>query len=211
MASNKPKSTPPNRLQKITDEVLFIKSFQHTSDLSPDDVQAHLNDLAYQPGKLAGIFFPRRRMVTIDRLDEHHATFHIKTKLGGLYTELHTRGQIHHDEATGKTHVTGDVKFDAIYLTVLLAGLFFLITWAVAGLSRFGSLPSPFVLLTLGLTNLFYFRQIFVDRNDMLNILDETLTSDISTSRNRLSDSLSDPQLDMHQPQHQSSSTKVSS
>ena len=136
-----------------------------------------LETLAHERSKLASVFFPRRQLVTIDRLDDNRATFHIKSKLGGLYTQLHTTGTIQQDEATGKTYVTGDVKFDPIYMTVLLAGLFFLITWAMASLSRSGVLPSPFILFTLGLTNLFYFRQMFLDRNALLKTLDETFNT----------------------------------
>jgi hypothetical protein len=187
MTNNKAKLTPPHRLQRITNEVLFIKRFHHSSDLSPADMREQLEALAYQPKKLTRVFFPRQRIVTIEALDETHDTFEIKTKLGGLYTELRAKGHIYCDDTTNKTTLTGAVKFDAVYLTVLLAGLFFLITWAMVSVSRIGNLPSPFILFTLGLTNLYYFRQMFLDRNDLLKTLTDTLaTSDLSSARERL-------------------------
>lgn len=213
MINNKLKTTPRKRLQKWADEALFVRSFHYTSDLSPEEVRQQLNDLTYQPGKLAGVFFPRRRVVTIETVDDDHFIVKIKSKLGGLYTSLNTQGHIVRDQATGKTHISGEVKFDAVYLTVLLVGLFFLITWAMASLSRFGVLPSPFILFTLGLTNLFYFRQLFVDRNQLLQTLDDTLTtSDISAARQRLTDDLSaTDETDLHYSQQESSSHEATS
>lgn len=188
MTSNKAKSTPPSRLQSILNEVLFIKRFHLSSDLSPDVMHEQLEDLAFQRDKFTHVFFPRRRIVTIESRNEAQSTVDITTKLGGLYTEIRATGHIQHDEATHKTTLTGEVKFDPIYMTVLLVGLFFLLTWGIAGLSRTGNLPSPFILFTLGLTNLYYFRQMFVDRNDLLKTLAETLqTSDLSSARHRLS------------------------
>jgi hypothetical protein len=188
MTNNKAKSSSPNVLRRIANEVLFIKHFHHSSDLSPDGIHQQLEALAFQRDKLTRVFFPRQRIVTIEGLDDNHDTIEIKTKLGGLYTELRAKGHIYHDSATGKTNLTGEVKFDAVYMMVLLVGLFFLITWAIASISRTGSLPSPFILFTLGLTNLYYFRQMFLDRNDLLKTLAETLnTSDVSSARKRLS------------------------
>jgi hypothetical protein len=216
MTNNKVKPILPNRLQRIINEMLFIKRFQHTSDLSPDDIHEQLEALAFQRDKLTHVFFPRRRIVTIETLNEAHSTVEIKTKLGGLYTELRVRGHIHHDNAIGKTKLTGEIKFDAVYLTVLLAGLFFLITWAMVSLTRTGNLPSPFILFTLGLTNLYYFRQMFLDRNDLLKTLAETLnTSDVSSARKRLAtnDTVSEEDYgdadDLNQQHHQVSSQEI--
>lgn len=188
MTNNKAKFTPPNRVQRIANEVLFIKRFNHASDLPPNAIRDQLEALAVQRDQLTSVFFPRQRIVTIETLDEAHYKVEIKGKLGGLYTELRAIGHLHHDDATGKTNLMGEVKFDAVYLTVLLVGLFFLITWAITSLSRTGNLPSPFILFTLGITNLFYFRQMFLDRNDLLKTLAETVTrSDLSSARKRLS------------------------
>ena len=188
MSKDKAKSRAPSRLQGIIDEALFIKRFHYSSDLSPDALLEQLEGLAFQRDKLMHVFFPRRRMVTIETLNESQSRVDIITKLGGLYTELRARGHIQQDEATHKTTLTGEVKFDPIYMMILLAGLFFLITWAIASLSRTGSLPSPFIWFTLGITNLYYFRQMFVDRNDLLKTLAETVkTTDLSSARKRLS------------------------
>lgn len=188
MTSDKAKSSSPSRWQAFINEALFIKRFHHSSDLSPDAIREQLEALAFQRDKLTRVFFPRRRIVKIDRRNGSQANLDITTKLGGLYTEIRATGHIQHDEATHKTTLTGAVKFDAVYLTILLIGLFFLITWAIAGLSRTGSLPSPFLLFTLGLTNLYYFRQMFIDRNDLLQTLSQTvMASDVSSARKRLS------------------------
>lgn len=213
MTNNKLKIASSTRAQKLRDEVLFIRSFGHDCDLSADDVGQELETLAYERGKLASVFYPRRQTVAIDQLSDNRATFHIKSKLGGLYTQLNATGTIHHDQATGRTHITGDVKFDPIYLTVLLAGLFFLITWATASLTHLGVLPSPFILFTLGLTNLFYFRQMFLDRNALLKTLDSTFnTRDLSTARQRLADDISTiNETDIHYSHQQSSSHEISS
>lgn len=188
MTNNKAKLSSPNVLRRIANDMLFIKYFHHSSDLSPDDIRQQLEALAFERDKLTRVFFPRQRLVMIEAIDDNHDTIEITTKLGGLYTELRAKGHLYPDGATGKTNLTGEVKFDAVYLTVLLVGLFFLITWAIASISRTGSLPSPFILFTLGLTNLYYFRQMFLDRNDLLKTLADTLnTSDVSSARKRLS------------------------
>ncbi len=215
MTNNKAKSTPPSRLQHILNEVLFIKRFHISSDLSPDAMREQLEDLAFQRDTFTHVFFPRRRMVKIETLNEAQSTVNITTKLGGLYTEIRARGHIQHDEATHKTTLTGEVKFAPIYMTVLLVGLFFLMTWGIASLSRTGSLPSPFILFTLGLTNLYYFRQMFLDRNDLLKTLAETLqTSDISSARSRLSVGTIESEVDHHMnelaQQHQISTQETS-
>lgn len=188
MADNKAKVTPASPLHRLRDEMLFIKRFHYVTTLSPDDVRAEIADLAYQPDSLTRVFFPRQRFVDIDASDEV-TQFTIKTKVGGLYTELRATGTIYYDSATRKTIVSGQVKFDAVYLVVLLTGLFMLITWGLASFSRAGITLSPFLLLTLGLTNLFYFAQMFRDRDALLKKLAETLTvTDISSARDRLSD-----------------------
>lgn len=204
---NKTKISSTSPLQRIFDDILFTRDFHHISDLSPDDIQLLIQDMAFQPDTLTRVFFPRRRLVDIIKVSDQHYRFTIKTKVGGLYTELTTIGHINYDPATGKSSVTGQVKFDAMYLAVLLVGLFVLITWSLASLSRTGILASPFILLTLSLTNLFYFRQMFTDRNDLLNTLEESLTTDnISGARNRLADKAKTDHLNeiSHQPKQQS-------
>jgi len=188
MTNDKAKSSAPSRWQHILNEVLFIKRFHYSSDLSPDAMRDQLEAVAFQRDRLTHVFFPRRRMVKIEDLNDSQSRLDITTKLGGLYTELRATGRIQQDEATHKTTLTGEVKFDAVYLSILLVGLFFLITWAIASLSRTGSLPSPFLWFTLGITNLYYFRQMFIDRNDLLKILGQTVTtSDVSSAQKRLS------------------------
>ena len=213
MTNNKSKSTPRSRLQKLKDEMLFMKQFHHIDDYQPDDIRDQLEGLAYQPGKLTSIFSPRRREVQIEVYSDHHYTYEIKTKLGRLYTELTARGHIYRDEATQQTSFTGKIKFDPIFLTVLVVGWFFLITWAMTGLSLTGSLPSPFILFTLGLTNLFYFRQMFIDRNELLKSLEEmVMTSDMDVSHQRLalaesqSETFDTDADDLNQQYHQASS-----
>lgn len=187
MTAIKAKTNTNTPIQKLIDEFLFIQSFHHQSDLSPEAISQSLETLAYQPSKLIGFFFPRRRKITIQKISDQHYTFEIQPKLGGIYTELTARGRIYRDEATGKTCVSGDVKFDAVFLTILIIGLFFLITWAMSTFSRFGSLPSPFILFTLGMTNVFYFRQMFLDRNQLLQDLEEKVcVTDLSSAHNRL-------------------------
>lgn len=185
----KAKLSPVSPIQRIINEMLFIKQFHHVSDLSPEDVRAQLEDMAYQPDKMKRVFFPRQRIVNISPIRDQQQQFTIRTKVGGLYTELTASGYITYDPATRKTTVIGQVKFDPVYLAVLVIGLFFLITWGLASLSRTGMLASPFVLVTLTLTNLFYFRQMFLDRNTLLNTLQESLSiRDVSKSHQRLAD-----------------------
>jgi hypothetical protein len=205
MTNNKAKSAPSSRGQRIINDILFIKRFQHTSGLSPDDLHEQLEALAFQRENLMHVFFPRQRMIQIKTFNELQSTAEITTKLGGLYTELRARAYIEHDYDTQKTTLMGEVKFDPVYLTVLLVGLFFLITWAIAGLSRTGSLPSPFILFTLGLTNIFYFRQMFIDRNDLLKTLAQTVkTSNISSARKRLAEkTIEADQYDIEDPNQQ--------
>ncbi len=196
MTNNKVKHTSNTPLHRLRDEMLFIRRFHHVMSVSPDEVREQLERLAYQPDGLTRVFFPRQRFVEIDDSDDV-IHFTIKTKVGGLYTELKTNGTIHYDAATRQTVVSGQVKFDPVYLAVLLAGLFMLITWGLAGLAREGITASPFLMFTLGLTNLFYFQQMFRDRDALLNILaDIGSTTDITAARNRLTDKTIDVSSD---------------
>lgn len=188
MTNNKVKITPASPLAKLRDEMLFIRHFQQVTDLTPDQARTQLADLDYQPDRVTRVFFPRQRFVEFDE-DDDITHFTVNTKVGGLYTELRATGTIHYDSATRKTIVSGRVTFDAVYLAVLLTGLFMLITWGLASLSREGITASPFIMFTLGLTNLFYFRQMFRDRRALLDDLSERLhTVDVSSAEERLSD-----------------------
>jgi len=211
MMGNKSKVAPKSRLGRLRDEILFVRQFRYVTDLGTNDVQAIISELAYQPDGLTRVFFPRRRYVDLMQADDDTIQFTIKTKVGGLYTELTATGTIVYDVATRQTVVSGNIKFDAVYLAVLLTGLFMLITWGLASLSRAGITASPFIMFTLGLTNLFYFRQMFRDRDELLGTLADALTtSDLSEARQRLADSDIQAEVDTltpsesHQSQEQS-------
>jgi|GEM_PF-3171560 len=208
MTNSKPKVTTESPLGRLRDEILFVRHFRYVTDQSPDSVHDTLQSLAYQPDSLTRVFFPRQRLVEMGTLEDGIQLFTIKTKVGGLYTELTATGTIRYDSATGETIVSGRITFDAVYLAVLLTGLFVLITWGLASLSRTSIIASPFILFTLGLTNLFYFRQMFHDRNNLLTTLSQALTTrDAKRAHDRLAEKPMQTQSDeyLSQPKSQHS------
>lgn len=177
MTTRKAKLDTSRPRQRLVDEFLFIRAFDYEINLPLDQAITSLNQLSYRPGKVEGVFFPRRRTVKIQQIDPHTAHFEVKIKLGGMYTEVTARGRLDADPATGNSIISGDVKFGSTYFTVLMIGLFFLITWTLASITRSGNLASPFLIFTLGITNLFYLRQMFLDRNSLIEQIVTQLTS----------------------------------
>lgn len=176
--SNKRKIREVNIFSRLLDEFLFLRRFEFETSLSQQATIEALKSMAFRPNRLEGFFFPRRRVVTIQAIDQESHKLDFRSKLGETYTEVHAQGQIHVDSLSGHTIVSGEIRFGRIYLAVLLVGLFFVLTWLLASFTRTSGIPGAFVIFTLGLTYSFYFRQMFIDRRLMLEMMKEKLRED---------------------------------